>query len=188
MKKLVANVLMILICFFLSISVYSKDLLLDDDLSVSSIIQINEETVGVNGLGIIPDSELYCQFYIRNTGESRTVSIILATYTDDGKLVAIQPTGGSITAGDELELNLNHTFLSDTVETSAKILFWDALNNLVPLRSEIEFDRTTGSAKISNVYHYDANNCLLRVDKPNGEKMHFQYDNNGNLISKQFEH
>ncbi len=151
-----------------------------ESLALSSHIKINGVNVGEDGLRIIDNANLSCNLSIgNNTSETHTVSVILATYTEDKKLYNMKFSEIEIEDGETGNAELIYTFNAEH-EDSAKLMLWDSISGMVPLKTAIEFDGDSGVT----AYYYDADNRLLQIDKLSGVSLVFTYDNTGNLITK----
>ena len=151
-----------------------------DVLSLSSQIKINGVNVGENGLRIIDNAQMDCLFGLENsTANDRTISVILATYTSDGRLYAVKRVQLPAPAGQNGNAQLIYRFDTEN-EYSARLMFWDSLAGMFPIKTAVNFDGESGI----NAYYYDTDNRLIQVDKANGKSVFYAYDNMGNLLSK----
>lgn len=156
------------------------DLPISEDLSITSQIKINNVNVGENGLRIVDDANLVCDFDISNSSNSsRSIDILFATYTEDGRLCNINKYSQTLASGMDENVQITYQFNAET-EYRAKILIWDSLSNMIPIRAEIDFSQESGI----NAYYYNADNRLIQIDKANGKSLIFTYDNMGNLLQK----
>lgn len=151
-----------------------------NELSLSSQIKINGVNVGENGLRIIDNANLNCNLSIgNNTSDTHSVSVILATYTEDKKLYNMKFSEIEIEDGETGNIQLIYTFNAEH-EDSAKLMLWDSISGMVPLKTAIEFDGDSGVT----AYYYNADNRLLQIDKLSGNSLVYTYDNTGNLLTK----
>jgi YD repeat-containing protein len=181
-KRLIGVALTIVLVVSMQFTTLARDILLDGGLLISSEVTLNNEPIGINALRIEDNSNLLFNLYFMNSEVSqRNIRVILAIYNGESKLKEIRTADGIAYQGDELNLSLTYVFSDEESDINGKLLIWDTFNNIRPLTAEIDFHKNT-------IYFYDANNRLLMVQKVNGEKIHFTYDDNGNLLSKQFEY
>lgn len=153
---------------------------ISEDLSITSQIKINNVNVGENGLRIVDDANLVCDFDISNSSNSsRSIDILFATYTENGRLCNISKYSQIVSGGMDENMQITYQFNAET-EYRAKILIWDSLSNMIPIRAEIDFSQDSGI----NAYYYNADNRLIQIDKANGKSLIFTYDNMGNLLQK----
>ena len=151
-----------------------------DGLSLSSQIKINGVNVGEKGLRIINNAQMDCLFGLENsTANDRTISVILATYTSDGRLYTVKRVQLPTPAGQNGNARLIYHFDTEN-EYSARLMFWDSLAGMFPIKTAVNFDDESGI----NAYYYDTDNRLIQVDKANGKSVFYTYDNMGNLLSK----
>ena len=151
-----------------------------DGLSLSSQIKINGVNVGEKGLRIINNAQMDCLFGLENsTANDRTISVILATYTSDGRLYTVKRVQLPTPAGQNGNARLIYHFDTEN-EYSARLMFWDSLAGMFPIKTAVNFDCESGI----NAYYYDTDNRLIQVDKANGKSVFYAYDNMGNLLSK----
>ena len=151
-----------------------------DGLSLSSQIKINGVNVGEKGLRIINNAQMDCLFGLENsTANDRTISVILATYTSDGRLYTVKRVQLPTPAGQNGNARLIYHFDTEN-EYSARLMFWDSLAGMFPIKTAVNFDGESGI----NAYYYDTDNHLIQVDKANGKSVFYAYDNMGNLLSK----
>lgn len=151
-----------------------------NELSLSSQIKINGVNVGENGLRIIDNANLNCNLSIgNNTSDTHSVSVILATYTEDKKLYNMKFSEIEIEDGETGNIQLIYTFNAEH-EDSAKLMLWDSISGMVPLKTAIEFNGDSGVT----AYYYNADNRLLQIDKLSGNSLVYTYDNTGNLLTK----
>ena len=176
-------------------SAHTSDLLLMPDISsmqnniastgnpvftITSQIKINDVNVGENAVRIKENGNLKCLFNIKNnTNEQRKITVVIATYTEGKSLYRLSPVSLTLEASEERNYQLEYVFNSG-FEYTGKIMFWDSLAGMVPLRTTIEFSQTNGV----NAYYYDLDNHLLQIDKSNGTSLLYTYDNMGNLLRK----
>ena len=146
---------------------------------ISSQIKLNGINIGENGLRIVDKAELNCLFSLaNNSAGSRSLSVILATYSGS-RLHSLKIA--SVCAEPEACGNAQILYLFDAKdETSAKLMFWDGLNGMFPLKAAVNFSGDSGI----NAYYYSADNRLLQIDKANGKSIFFTYDKMGNLLTK----
>lgn len=150
------------------------------DLIITPEILISGVDVGTEGLRVIAGAEFSGTFSAQNTSDiSQDVSIVLALYSEDNRLVNVKSSKATVGANSTSDIPLNYTFQDD--ESYAKLMFWNNFTELTPIEPAISFNNDSGV----NIYYYDPNNRLVRIDKNNGKSMIFTYDNNGNLLSKQ---
>ncbi len=152
----------------------------NESLSLSSQIKINGVNVGEDGLRIIDNANLSCNLGIgNNSSDMHSVSLILATYTEDKKLYNMKFSEIEIAGGETGNVQLIYTFNAE-YEDSAKLMLWDSISGMVPLKTAIEFDGESGVT----AYYYNADNRLLQIDKRTGTSLVFTYDNTGNMLTK----
>lgn len=150
------------------------------DLAVTSNIKLNGITVGENGMRIIDNANMSCTLGVSNSSaKDDSITAILATYTSEGRLHNIKTFKIDVPAGQTNSMEVVYQFDADT-EYSGKLMIWNTLTNLMPIRASIDFTQTSGI----NAYYYNADNRLLQIDKANGVTLTFTYDNMGNLLSK----
>lgn len=157
------------------------DLLSDNSsLSISSQIKINGINVGETGIRIIDKANLNCNFSVSNDSLfSQSLTVILATYTEDGDLYQVKTAGININPGEIDNIQMVYQFNAEN-EQNGKIMFWNSLAGALPIRTSVNFSQESGI----NAYYYDADNKLLQIDKSNNNSIYFTYDRMGNLLSK----
>lgn len=149
-------------------------------LSLASQIKINGVNVGENGMRIIDNVNLSCNFTLANSGETtQKLSVMLATYTDTRALYNVKMTEISVESGKTGNAQIAYKFNADK-EHSGKLMFWDSLSGMMPIRTSIDFTQNSGV----NAYHYNSDNRLLQIDKANNTSIYFTYDKMGNLLRK----
>ena len=150
-----------------------------ESLSVASQIRINGVNVGENGMRIIDNANLACNFEITNNSTApQKTSVILSTYTETKTLYKVKIiTTPLLAPGNTENIQFSYTFNSEK-EHSGKLMFWN--NGIVPFRTAIDFTQAGGV----NAYYYNADNRLLQVDKANDISIYYTYDNMGNLLTK----
>lgn len=148
--------------------------------TITSQIKINDVNVGENAVRIKDNGNLKCLFNIKNnTNKQRKITVVIATYTEGKSLYRLSPVSLTLEALEERNYQLEYVFNSG-FEYTGKIVFWDSLAGMVPLRTTIEFSQTNGV----NAYYYDLDNHLLQIDKSNGTSLLYTYDKMGNLLRK----
>ena len=148
--------------------------------TITSQIRINDVNVGENAVRIKENGNLKCLFNIKNnTNEQRQISVVIATYTEGKALYRLSPVSFTLEASEEQNYQLEYVF-NPEMEYTGKIMFWDSLAGMIPLRTTIEFSQTNGV----NAYYYDLDNHLLQIDKSNGTSLLYTYDKMGNLLRK----
>ncbi len=149
-------------------------------LSVTSNIKLNGISVGENGMRIIDNANMSCTLGVSNSStKDDSITAILATYTSEGRLHNLKTFKIDVAAGQTNSMEIVYQFDAET-EFSGKLMIWDTLTNLMPIRASIDFTQISGI----NAYYYNADNRLLQIDKANGVTLTFTYDNMGNLLSK----
>lgn len=149
-------------------------------LSLASQIKINGVNVGENGMRIIDNANLSCNFTLANSGETtQKLSVMLATYTDTKALYNVKMTEISVESGKTGNAQIAYKFNADK-EHSGKLMFWDSLSGMMPIRTSIDFTQNSGV----NAYYYNSDNRLLQIDKANNTSIYFTYDKMGNLLRK----
>lgn len=150
------------------------------DLAVTSNIKLNGISVGENGMRIIDNANMSCTLGVSNSStKDDSITAILATYTSEGRLHNMRTFKIDVAAGQTNSMEIVYQFDAET-EFSGKLMIWNTLTNLMPIRASIDFTQTSGI----NAYYYNADNRLLQIDKANGVTLTFTYDNMGNLLSK----
>lgn len=150
------------------------------DLTIASQIKINGVNVGENGLRIVDGASMVCSLSISNNSTiDRGIKTFLATYTETGKLHNVSIYNIEIDAGEASNTEFTYQFDAEN-EYTGKLMFWDLMTNLMPIKASIDFSQTSGV----NAYYYDTNNRLLQIDKMNGTSILFTYDNMGNLLTR----
>lgn len=148
--------------------------------TIASQIKLNSVSVGENAIRIADNGSLNCLFNIKNnTAEKRSITVVIATYTERKSLHGLSHVSLTLEASEERSFELDYVFNTE-YEVSGKIMFWDSLVGMVPLRTAIDFNQTNGV----NAYYYDLDNRLLQVDKANGVSLLYTYDKTGNLLTK----
>lgn len=149
-------------------------------LSISSQIKINGVTVNEQGVRIIDNANMFCAISVSNSSvEDDSVTIIFATYTNEGRLYNTRTFKIDVGAGQTNSMEFMYQFDADK-EYKGNLMFWNKFSNIIPIRAAIDFSQTSGI----NAYYYNADNRLLQIDKANGKSIIFSYDNMGNLLSK----
>lgn len=149
-------------------------------LAVTSNIKLNGITVGENGMRIIDNAGMSWTIGVANSSaKDDSITAILATYTNEGRLYNIRTFKIAVAAGQTNSMEIVYQFDAET-EFSGKLMIWNTLTNSMPIRASIDFAQNSGI----NAYYYNAENRLLQIDKANGKSVFFTYDNMGNLISK----
>jgi len=181
-KKFICVVLTVFLVLTAQVAAFARDVLLEGELSIYSEAKFNNEPMGINALRIEDNSNLSLDFYFMNSEETpRNVRALLVVYNGVSKLKKIKTAEGTAYKNIELNLTLSYDFSIEKEDINGKLFVWDTFNNIIPLTAEINFHKNT-------IYFYDTNNRLLLAQKANGEQMRFTYDNNGNLLSKQYEY
>ena len=153
---------------------------ISSDLAVTSNIKLNGVSVGENGMRIIDNANMSCTLGVSNSStKDDSITAILATYTSEGRLHNLKTFKIDVAAGQTNSMEIVYQFDAAT-EYSGKLMIWNTLTNLMPIRASIDFTQTSGI----NAYYYNADNRLLQIDKANGKSLIFTYDNMGNLLSK----
>ncbi len=149
-------------------------------LSVSPKITLKGIEVNEQGMRIIDNGNMICTLNVENnSGTPNEITVILATYTSDGKLYNINSYSSDIAANENKTIEFEYMFDAEN-EHTGKIMMWNSLSAMKPVRATVDFSQTSGV----NAYYYDSDNRLLQVDKSNGKSLIFTYDNMGNLLSK----
>lgn len=150
------------------------------NLAITSQIKLNGVTVNENGMRIIDNANMSCTFNFSNSSEEDGEAVaMLATYTETGKLNNIKTFTVEIGGGENKSVEIAYSFDADN-ESSGKLMLWNSMSGLTPIRASIDFSQTSGI----NAYYYDLDNRLLQIDKMNGTTLVFTYDNMGNLLTK----
>ena len=163
-----------------ALSLESNALSASSDWTISSQIKINGVNVGENGLRIIDDASMSCSLSVSNNSDAdREITALLATYTSTGALHDINVFNIDVDAQETVNTEIIYEFDAEK-EHTGKLMFWDSLSSLIPLRTTIDFSQESGI----NAYYYNTDNRLLQVDKMNGKSILFTYDNMGNLLTR----
>ena len=150
----------------------------EEDITFSSQIKINGVNTGEDGLRIIDDANLQCLFNVsNNTNTEKEITLLLATYDDNKKMVNVKKSDIEIPASLSGNVSLVYQFDAET-EKNAKLMLWHS--GMMPIRAAVNFDGDSGV----NAYYYDANNRLIQIDKTNGKSIFYTYDKMGNLLTK----
>lgn len=159
----------------------NTDLLtVSNDISVSSQIKINGVNVGENGLRIIDNANMNCNFSVTNNSTSeKNVTVLLATYSQTGALVNVETFSTDVAGEDSENISFVYNFDAET-EHSARLMFWDSISGMEPIKASVNFSQTSGI----NAYYYNSDNRLLQIDKANGTSLLYTYDNMGNQLTK----
>lgn len=153
---------------------------ISSDLAISSQIKINGVTVNEQGMRIIDNANMSCNFTISNSSaDSDGVIAILATYTAEGRLHNVETFEIDVEAGKTRSIEIIYQFDTEN-EHTGKLMIWNTFTNLIPIRTSIDFSQTSGI----NAYYYNSDNRLLQIDKASGKSLFFTYDNMGNLLSR----
>ena len=153
---------------------------ISSNLALTSHIKLNGMTVNEQGMRIIDNANMSCTLAVSNSSTvSDGVTAILATYTSTGKLHNIKTFEVDVAAGQTKNIEIVYQFDAEN-EYTGKLMFWNTMSNLMPIRASIDFSQTSGI----NAYYYNSDNRLLKIDKANGKTITFTYDNMGNLLSK----
>lgn len=100
--------------------------------------------VGEDGLRIIDNSNVYCDFnFLNESTEQMSIAVLLATYTSSGKLHSVQVYDVDIESGETETLEIDYQFDVEN-EFSGKLMIWNASTNLMPIRASIDFSQTSG--------------------------------------------
>ncbi len=151
-----------------------------ETVSITSQIKINGVNVGETGLRIIDNANMQCDFSISNTSETaKSTAVILATYSSTGALVNVETFSTEIDENDTENISFVYQFNGET-EHSARLMFWNSLSGMMPIRAKVDFSQTSGI----NAYYYNQDNQLLQIDKANGTSIFYTYDNMGSLLTK----
>lgn len=150
------------------------------DLAITSQIKLNGVNVSENGLRIVDDASMVCSLTVSNNSNTdKEIKAFLATYTETGRFQNVRVFSVDVDAGETVNTEFTYQFDAEN-EHTGKIMFWDSMTNLLPLRLSVDFSQTSGV----NAYYYDADNRLLQVDKMNGTSILYTYDNMGNLLTR----
>lgn len=150
------------------------------DLEISSQIKINGVNTGENGVRIVDNANMSCIIGVtNNSNESKEITVILATYTETGVLHNVSTYSINTNAQSTTNTEIDYQFDADK-EHTGKIMFWDSIMTMMPVRATINFSQESGA----NAYYYNADNRLLQVEKTNGTSLIYTYDNMGNLLTK----
>ena len=153
----------------------------NENLLITSQITLNNVNVGEENVRISDGTVLNGRFTVENPLQvSQSVSIILSTYTADGKLNQLVTKETTVNANSSEILNIDYQFEA-SCESYGKIMFWNSAQCMIPLRATIDFNQKNGV----NAYYYNSDNRLIQIDKSNGKTLVFTYDNMGNLLSKE---
>lgn len=135
--------------------------------------------VGESNIRVWKKEPLDCTFAITNNSASeRTAVIAIAIYSEENYLCGFDTVNVILEGGEGENVRIIYTFPENAYR--GKIMFWDSLSGMMPLRTEISFSETNGV----NAYCYDLDNRLLQIDKANGVSIAYDYDNMGNLLSR----
>lgn len=151
-----------------------------ETVSITSQIKLNGVNVGETGLRIIDNANMQCDFSISNTSETaKSTAVILATYSSTGALVNVETFSTEIDENDTENISFVYQFNGET-EHSARLMFWNSLSGMMPIRAKVDFSQNTGI----NAYYYNQDNRLIQIDKANGTSILYTYDNMGSLLTK----
>lgn len=149
-------------------------------VSLSSNIKLNGVNVGENGLRIVDNANLECQITAANETESKQkLSVILATYTNDGSLYQVKTADIEIDENSIGSAEIVYKFNAEQ-ESAGKLMFWNSVSGMIPIKTTVDFSQSSGI----NAYYYNADNRLLQIDKANNTSIYFTYDNMGNLLTR----
>jgi len=152
----------------------------DSDIYYSSMIKINGVNVGENGLRIVNNADFEYSVELENRCiQTKTLSLILATYTSDNNLYSAKNISIDINSLSEGNISLIYKFNAG-YEKSAKLMLWDMTSGIIPVTAALSFDGNSGI----NAYYYNSDNRLMQVDKSNGVSILYTYDKMGNLLTK----
>lgn len=152
----------------------------EQPLSLSSQIKLNGVNIGEEGLRIADNATLNCTLNVSNSSQNDdAVTVILATYTESKKLHGVKVINITVPGEGSCSAELSYEFDAEN-EKTATIMYWDSMNNMLPIKTSVDFSYTSGV----NAYCYDLNNRLIQVDKKNGKSIRYDYDQMGNLLSK----
>ena len=150
-----------------------------DDITIETAVKLNGVDTNEDSIHLTNGGVLKCCFSVRNTGMAEeNISVIFATYTDNNRLSYIESLNFTISP-DSLETKEFEYEFDITKETKGKIMFWNAVSTLIPLKGTIFFDDNGVTS-----YFYDMDNRLVQTDKSNGTSIIYSYDNMGNLLKK----
>lgn len=148
--------------------------------TITSRVKLNDVNVGEGAIRIVEDGRLKCIFSIKNnTDAQRNITVVIATYTQQKTLFKLVSASITLESYQEQDYELIYDFNAE-FEAEGKIMFWDSLSGMVPLRTSIDFSQKNGV----NAYYYDLDNHLLQVDKANGTSLLYTYDKTGNFLRK----
>ena len=157
-----------------------NSLSVSDNLSISSQIKINGVNVGEDGLRIIDNASMSCTFSVENNSNiEKSVTALLVTYNNNGEMQNVRTAAMDVAAENSENMQIIYQFDAEN-EYTGKLMMWDSLSGMIPLRATIDFTQTSGV----NAYYYNQDNRLLQVDKKNGTSLVYTYDNMGNLLTK----
>ena len=184
MKKITKITTILLTAFMLTISqnafAEGNIMPVSSDIIISSNIKINGVTVGENGLRIIDNANLVCTLNATNNSEdNEKIAAVLATYTEAGIMHNVKVFEAEISPEETKSVELIYQFDAGC-EHTAKLLIWNSLSDMIPVRADISFSQDSGI----NAYYYNSDNRMIQIDKANGASLYFNYDNMGNLLSK----
>lgn len=153
---------------------------ISDDWSIASQIKINGVNVGENGLRIVDNANLSCTFNLTNeSNTSKSFASLLVTYDESGRMQNVKTAEVVVAAGETENIQILYQFEAEK-EYVGKLMMWDSLAGMIPLRTTINFTQTSGV----NAYYYNTDNRLLQVDKIDGTSLMYTYDNMGNLLTR----
>lgn len=149
-------------------------------LAITSDIKLNGITVGENGIRIVDNSSMSCTLNVSNASiKADSITAILATYTNEGRLHNVRTFKIDVAPGQTNSTEIIYQFDAEK-EYKGKLMFWNTITSLMPIRASIDFTQTSGI----NAYYYNSDNRLIQIDKSNGKSLIFTYDNMGNLLSR----
>ena len=153
---------------------------LSKGLSITSNIKLNGITVDEKGMRIIDNANMCCIVNVSNASiKADSITAILATYANEGKLYNVRTFKIDVNPGQTNSTEIIYQFDAEN-EYMGKLMFWNEITGLMPIRASIDFTQTSGI----NAYYYNSDNRLLQIDKANGKSLIFTYDNMGNLLSR----
>lgn len=162
----------------LSVSAYAKGV--ENHPTITSQIKLNGVTVNEKGLRIIDNASMVCSLNVSDaSGEASRVTALLATYNSAGRLHHVKAFEIEVPGGKTESVEISYRFDAEN-EHTGKLMFWDSLLTLMPIRAAIDFSQTGGI----NAYYYDSDNRLLQIDKVNGTSVLYTYDNAGSLLTR----
>lgn len=150
-----------------------------DDIIIETSVKVNDTDIGEDSIHLMNGGVLKCSFSIENIGVSeKNLSVIFATYTVDNRLSYIESLVFTINPESTETKEFEYVF-DIAKESKGKIMFWDAVSTLIPVKGTVFFDNDGVTS-----YFYDSDNRLIQANKADGTSIIFSYDSMGNLLER----